>query len=190
MATINYTPATINNILGIANNYVAAPYNTATSYKVGDYCSRSGKVYRCKTATSGTWSSSRWEEVVIGDELAGRDVYSAPVNTTNAVNVATGADFTEIQTMALDAGVWLVYGAVSFAANATGYRQMGLSTSTPISVSRHEPNQQAAPATSSTNMNMMRVFQLTAAGTVYLLARQTSGSTLAVQGSLQAIKLR
>lgn len=70
MGTVTKTTADINNILNLANDYVAAPFSSATTYAVGDYCSRSGKVYRCKTAGASAWSSSRWTEVVLGDEIA------------------------------------------------------------------------------------------------------------------------
>lgn len=42
---------------------LAETYSTSTSYAVGDYCIRSSTLYRCKTATSGTWSASNWEVI-------------------------------------------------------------------------------------------------------------------------------
>lgn len=72
----NQDETNIQYILNIGQNYVAAPFLTTTSYAVGDYCSRNGKVYRCNTATSGAWVSARWTEVVIADELSATRVTS------------------------------------------------------------------------------------------------------------------
>jgi hypothetical protein len=88
MGTVNKTTADINNILNLANGYVAAPFSSATTYAVGDYCSRNGKVYRCNTAGAAAWSSSRWTEVVMGDDVAALRTsasYSSTDPTTGAV---------------------------------------------------------------------------------------------------------
>lgn len=42
---------------------LAETYNTATSYEVGDYCLRNNRLYRCKTATTGTWTAANWEAI-------------------------------------------------------------------------------------------------------------------------------
>lgn len=42
---------------------LAETYNTATSYEIGDYCLRNSTLYRCKTATTGTWTASNWEAI-------------------------------------------------------------------------------------------------------------------------------
>lgn len=36
-------------------------YNANVSYSVGDYCLHSSTLYRCKTATTGTWTAANWE---------------------------------------------------------------------------------------------------------------------------------
>lgn len=59
------------------------PYSTTTTYQIGDYVYRSvnvssgtttnkvNKVYKCKTAnTTGTWSSSKWDEKTYMDYLS------------------------------------------------------------------------------------------------------------------------
>lgn len=38
-------------------------YDTSTSYAIGDFCKYNGLYYRCKSATSGNWNSSKWELV-------------------------------------------------------------------------------------------------------------------------------
>lgn len=188
MGTVNKTTADINNILNLANGYVAAPFNSATSYAVGDYCSRSGKVYRCKTAGAAAWSASRWTEVVLGDELASRDIYNSIV-TGASVQVSSTADsFTQLQTMALDAGVWLVLGGTSWANNATGFRQITLTNTNSAAADRTAPMHAATNGGSV--IQVVRVFYMASAGTVYLWAKQNSGSTLTAWPYIQSIKLR
>lgn len=188
MANLNYAHGDINNILNLANGYVAAPFNSATSYKVGDYCSRSGKVYRCKTAGAAAWNASRWTEVVLADELSTRDVYNSIVSGAS-VQVSSSADnFTQIQTMNLDAGVWLIFAGASMQQNTTGFRQIGLTNAPTISADRLSP--MAVPTSGGTVMSTTRVFLLSTAGTIYLWARQNSGSTLSMWPFMQAVRLR
>lgn len=190
MGTVNKTTADINNILNLANGYVAAPFNSATSYKVGDYCSRSGKVYRCKTAGAAAWNASRWTEVVLGDEVANRGVYGGIV-TTGGVSVPndTSNTFTQIQSMSLSAGLWLVMAGTSFTNNSSGWRQIGLTATNSISVDRTSPLEAAATGTGN-SMQIVRVFDLTSSGTVYVWARQNSGSSLTCYPYIQAVRLR
>ena len=125
MGTVNKTTANINNILNLANGYVAAPFSSATTYKVGDYCSRSGKVYRCKTAGASAWSSSRWTEVVLGDEVTGINTDIAL--TSGASSSVSNNSWTLLQTLSVSAGLYLVNYGCSWGGSATGYRQLGLS---------------------------------------------------------------
>lgn len=190
MGTVNKTTADINNILNLANGYVAAPFNSATSYAVGDYCSRSGKVYRCKTAGAAAWSSSRWTEVVLGDEVANRGVYSGSVNGSGvSVPSDNSNTFTQIQTMAVSAGVWLIIAGTSFTTNTSGYRQIGVTTTNSITNDRLSPVFAAVNGTGN-SVQMVRVFELSSAGTIYLWARQTSGSSLNCYPYIQAIRLK
>ena len=119
MGTVNKTTADINNILNLANGYVAAPFSSATTYAVGDYCSRSGKVYRCKTAGAAAWSSSRWTEVVLGDEVTGINTDIAL--TSGASSSVTSGSWTLLQTLSVSAGLYLVNYGCSWGGSATGY---------------------------------------------------------------------
>jgi len=189
MGTVTKTTADINNVLNLANGYIAAPWNSATSYAVGDYCSRSGKVYRCTAATSGSWVASRWVEVVIGDELAKRINYNSIV-LGEAKQVSSGSDnFTQLQTIDLPAGVWLITAGASFGNNANGYRQIGLTNADSISVDRLSPTA-AAVNGSGTGMSLMRVFYLASAGTIYLWGRHNAGAALSVYPYMQAVQLK
>lgn len=44
---------------------LAEEYDSSVSYAVGDYCSHEGTLYRCTTATTGTWDASKWTSNVI-----------------------------------------------------------------------------------------------------------------------------
>ena len=88
---LNQTEAQIQNILNMAQNDVAAPFLTTTAYKVGEYCSKDGKVYRRKTAGSGAWNASNWDEVVLADELASSKSPTAPTAySSRATNIQGG----------------------------------------------------------------------------------------------------
>lgn len=54
----------------IASNF-AQEYSTTTSYAVGDYCIKDLVLYKCTTATSGTWDSSKWTQVTALDLTSG-----------------------------------------------------------------------------------------------------------------------
>lgn len=40
-------------------------YNESLNYVIGDYCIHLGSLYKCISDTSGTWDSSKWEEVAM-----------------------------------------------------------------------------------------------------------------------------
>lgn len=54
----------------LETNIVASEYDTTVSYTVGQYCVYENNFYRCTTATTGTWDSTAWVKVIIGDELS------------------------------------------------------------------------------------------------------------------------
>lgn len=40
-------------------------YNESINYTIGDYCIHLGSLYKCISETTGTWDSSKWEEVAM-----------------------------------------------------------------------------------------------------------------------------
>lgn len=67
----------------LTNSPIASIYNTSSSYDVGDYCLKSGVLYRCITAIGDggeTWNSAHWTPVTIIDEL---------ITTKSAASTAT-----------------------------------------------------------------------------------------------------
>ena len=53
----------------LETNIVAEEYSSSATYAVGDYCIYNNLLYRCTTATTGTWDSTAWVQVIISDEI-------------------------------------------------------------------------------------------------------------------------
>ena len=49
---------------------VAETYNPSTSYYPGAFAKKDGYLYKCTSATTGTWDSTKWTSVALGEELA------------------------------------------------------------------------------------------------------------------------
>jgi len=185
---LNQTEAQIQDILNLAQNSVAAPFLTTMSYLVGDYCSYNGKIYRCKTATSGAWVSSRWTEVAIGDALSGMNTGYYEDMSTNATNVASNS-WTKILTTSFPAGLYLIEFYASFDANASGYRGMGYGAAD--SYTSNRTSLLAAPVSGNqTRMTGIRLLSVSATTSMAIWVFQNSGSTLAVYPAIRYIKLR
>ena len=103
---------------------------------------------------------------------AGQVVYNwLPSNTSVANNTAT-----ELVTMTLDKGTWVIVAGVRWAENTNGYRQLNVYN---VSGSA-EIHQLISPASGHyTQMNFTRIWEIPADNTpIYLNGRQTSGGAL------------
>lgn len=188
MGTVNKTTADINNILNLANGYVAAPFSSATTYKVGDYCSRSGKVYRCKTAGASAWSSSRWTEVVLGDEIAKGN--NSPVYTGGGTVSVASASWTTVQTISLTPGIWIIEYGVSFQTDANGYRMSAFTSSS--SAPSDDRTVPLVPAVNGAGARIIKttVIEVTATTTYYLWAWQNTGGARNVYPYIRSYRMR
>lgn len=66
---------------------VAATYNPSTAYYPGAFVKKDGYLYKCVSATTGTWDSSKWTSVSLGADLAtkvNKDVVAYPEETSVA----------------------------------------------------------------------------------------------------------
>ena len=104
-----------------------------------------------------------------------------------AVNVQSGT-WTNLCSFTGEANAtyMILYGA-AFTTNANGYRQLHIA-GTSSSAGRYSPSY-AAVSGEQTRIQASIVYKFTAAGTIYLWARQNSGSQLATYGWMEVIKL-
>lgn len=183
--TFSQTGAEIQNILNLAQTQIASPYNTSTNYVIGDYCTRSGALYRCKAATSGTWSSSKWEAVTAMDSF--NTDYS---QNTADVSVSSGSWQVVYSTAQYPIGTYLVEYGGGFASNATGYRAVGINTdNSSFSANRWTPTA-AAVNGQQTRMTVFRIYNITSASNFYVWAYQNSGSSLTLQAYIRVVRLK
>lgn len=120
------------------------------------------------------------------------------VDITSAVAVAnassaTSGTGTEIGSVTLETGVWIVYGHLVYASNATGNRWGAISsTSGSVAPSADIPGSFRVRACSSapTVMNAMTILNVTSESyTVYMNAAQNSGNSLNVTGCIRAVRI-
>lgn len=76
------TGAEIQDILDLAQLQIAAPYDSASSYTAGDYCTYGDGFYVCTASTSGTWDASKWSAVTVGDGLETANANISSLNAT------------------------------------------------------------------------------------------------------------
>lgn len=110
----------------------------------------------------------------------GEYIYS---ENSSDVEMSNG-QFTEINSIDLSAGTWVVIGSIRFAANPDGYRRGNLEQ-TPGSEALNVAT--AAASSASTNIQITRIFVLPEASTIYLNGSQNSGKTLTCPASLGKI---
>lgn len=154
----------------------------------------------------GDGTSTKWRTELTNSGLVFRDVNDnvtaeypstirqrVVVNGTGVSLASATSGISNIESITLTAGMWIIVGGVKFSANGTGYRRICLSSS---ATGNSEINNLAfahAPAVAS-SMTTMPTFTtiayITAASqTYYLNARQNSGSTLTATGYMIAYRL-
>jgi len=174
--------------INIALTKVAAPFSTSTNYAVGDFCSRNGVIYVCKTATSGAWNASRWTEITIGASLSGINTGYYEDMSTNATNVASNS-WTKILTTSFPAGLYLIEFYAAFDSNASGYRGIGYGAAD--SYTSNRTSLLSPPVSGNqTRMTGIRLLSVSATTSMAIWVFQSSGSTLAVYPAIRYIKLR
>ena len=110
-----------------------------------------------------------------------------------SINIPSGNTWNVVDTLSVPAGEYLVIGSVSFSANSTaGDRAAGISAiSTPSGqFSRDIVSVPAATTGYNTTVQTLRYLKFSSTSTIYLVARQTSGTNLTVYPRLTIIRLR
>lgn len=67
--TMDSRKVTTGAIADLASANVAAPYNSATNYAIGQYCLYEGNIYRCIAITTGTFDATKWTQIVVTSEF-------------------------------------------------------------------------------------------------------------------------
>jgi len=66
---------------------IAKPFNNATNFPVGAYCTYAGILYRCTTAHTGEWDASHFTAVEVGNDLTVLNSAQLPVITKQPEDV-------------------------------------------------------------------------------------------------------
>ena len=67
--TMDSRKVTTGAIADLASANVAAAYNSATTYAIGQYCLYEGNIYRCTAITTGTFDATKWTQIVVTSEF-------------------------------------------------------------------------------------------------------------------------
>lgn len=105
-------------------------------------------------------------------------------------SIASGSTWTGYATFTLPPGAWLVFIAVQFATNNTGYRQVTISDSSATSAGTVNRTARMA-ATQGANTHFSVIFPAVGTGSrvYYVNCCQNSGTSLKVIGRYTAIKV-
>lgn len=112
-------------------------------------------------------------------------------NTGSTVSVATGTT-TNLMSVTLTPGKYLLIGTATFQANSAGYRSLGFAKNASSATEDRFSQTVVAPGSGfAPRVQVMTAWNITTTTTVYLNAAQTSGSTLSVTApGIQAIRLQ
>lgn len=109
---------------------------------------------------------------------------------TQLATSLTSATSTDLRSVSLPAGKYLLIGQASFASNATGNRRLTIGVSSATIASGIAWEWVPALSGASTRLNLTGYYEFSATTTVYLVAWQNSGSALNIESSaLKCIKL-
>lgn len=108
--------------------------------------------------------------------------------STSGINAASGTN-TDIVSLSLPAGIWMLCGQVAFPVNATGRRAAKISTVSGDSANVISTVVQDAVTGALTRCSTSRCLSLASQTTVYLIGYQNSGETLSCSGQFEATKI-
>lgn len=115
----------------------------------------------------------------------------------NTTTRASGTTFASVSTatvyLSLDAGIWVIHGYASFDSNSSGYRGLRLYNNTASSeVSSTDDVRTGLGGGGNTRLQFTKTVEIPDDGntrTYYLQSFQSSGSTLGVTYSIEAVKI-
>lgn len=103
------TGAEIQDILDLAQLQIAAPYDSGTSYSAGDYCTKDDGFYCANASTTGTWNSSKWDAVTVGDVLS-----SLNATLTQLITSGSWTPTISRANVTSSSGKWVKIGSIVF----------------------------------------------------------------------------
>lgn len=108
--------------------------------------------------------------------------------STSGISASTGIN-TNICSLSLPAGVWMLCGQVAFPVNATGRRAAKISTTSGDSANVISTVVQDAVSGALTRCSTSRCLSFATQTPVYLIGYQTSGETLSCSGQFEATRI-
>lgn len=119
------------------------------------------------------------------------DAIGTIVSSSSTLNGIASSTYTNLCTITLPKGVWVITGQVRLNPGANNMKlDASISTaSADIGVTSTGLVQIQVPASSGIcSVSLTRISEFTASTTVYLVARQASGSTISITGGQQILK--
>lgn len=173
----------------------ANPYSATSTYNVGDYVIYNNSLYRCtvKITVAEPFTGNHWERIIVADKVKALDARPATdfelyEQSYSSTAIPSSTNLSNIGTLTIPAGTYLVVGVVIFGANATGMRSIALGDSD-TSYTHARDNSTAVAGSVASRMSMCRILTFSGNTTLYLNAAQNSGGNLNVTGaSLKALR--
>lgn len=114
---------------------------------------------------------------------------TAQTETFSDTAVSTSAT-TNLGSFTLPAGKWIILAVASFGGNATGYRAVGISSSTStLHKDRYSLTRAGNAATAAASLQVMNLVNIASSTTFYINVYQTSGAELTCSGGYVAYKI-
>lgn len=170
--------------LKLESRIVAIEYNLLDERDVVYTIGSSKESISTKFATlGGSGGGTSYSQPSVSSAIGGVE----PVSTSG-INTPTGEN-TNICSLSLPAGVWMLCGQVAFPVNATGRRAAKISTTSGDTANVISTVVQDAVSGALTRCSTSRCLSFAAQTTVYLIGYQTSNETLSCSGQFEATRI-
>lgn len=206
---------------GSSNANLAPDYDATSTYAVGDWCIYNGTLYQCNTAipTAEAFDPTHWTAKKVVDELDDKVDTSdflatnLPIQSGSATNTKdyidrigtlidgtiTGSVLcanntpTQVGTITLDKGNYMVIGCIDWQSNTNGERQACISTANTSTIDPARQSATTINACSGTKEAYVQTMQFLEIAndntTIYLFGWQNSGSSLNAYPYIRAMKV-
>lgn len=129
------------------------------------------------------------EDTIGYDILTTKNTGKYTTDLGEATTVANKA-WTQIGSITLSAGTYIIHAHGAFANNATGFRAIAINNAGNTSqMDRFSLSRQAPANGENTELNLTKIQPVSASTTYYLNAYQSSGASMSVTGGIRAIRI-